>query len=47
MTLHGFLLQLVIILLLTWIIGSITESGWCGLYLAVVPFAFYEMLRTR
>ena len=47
MTLRGILFRLFAILLLTWIIGSITESFWAGLYFAVVPFAFYEMLRHR
>lgn len=47
MTLSGLLFRLITILLLTWIIGSITESYWAGLPLVVVPFAFYEMLRTR
>ncbi|QTN34162.1 hypothetical protein HZ994_18165 [Akkermansiaceae bacterium] len=47
MSLRGFLFRLIIILLLTWIIGSITESFWAGLYFAVVPFLFYEMVRLR
>jgi uncharacterized membrane protein YfcA len=47
MTLHGFLLQLIIILMLTWIIGSITESFWAGLCFTATPFLLYEMVRHR
>lgn len=47
MTLRGFLFRLITILLITWLLGSIFNSFWFGLYLAVVPFLFYEMLRPR
>ncbi len=47
MTLRGFLFRLITILLTTWILGSIFDSFWFGLYLAVVPFAFYEAVRQR
>jgi len=47
MTLHGFLLQLILILLLTWIIGSITELYWAGLCFTATPFLLYEMVRRR
>jgi len=47
MTPRSFLLRLIFIAMFTWIIGSLTESSWEGLYLAVLPFLFYEMLRPR
>lgn len=47
MTLRGFLLRLVLVTLLTWIVGSIIDSfGW-GLYFALLPFLYWEMLRPR
>ena len=47
MSFRGFLFRTITILLTTWILGSIIDSFWFGLYLAVVPFAFYEMMRPR
>lgn len=47
MSFRGFLIRLVVIALTTWIVGAIIESfGW-GLYFALLPFAFWEMLRPR
>ena len=47
MTFRGFLFRTITILLTTWILGSINDSVWLGLYFAVLPFAFYEMVRPR
>ena len=47
MTFRGFLLRTITILLTTWILGSIIDSVWWGLYYAVVPFIIYEMVRPR
>ena len=46
MSFRGFLFRFITISLGTWIIGSFT-SLWFGLYLAVLPFAFYELIRPR
>ena len=47
MTFRGFIIRLVYVALFTWIVGSINDSfGW-ALYFALLPFAFYEMLRPR
>jgi hypothetical protein len=47
MTFRGILIRLVVIAMTTWVVGAIMESfGW-GLYFALLPFAFYEMLRPR
>ncbi len=47
MTFSGFILRLVTVALFMWIVGAIIESfGW-GLYFALLPLFFYEMLRPR
>ena len=47
MTFRGFIFRLVTVALITWILGAIIGSfGW-GLYFALLPFFFYEMLRPR
>ena len=47
MTLRGFILRLIYVVLFTWIVGSIIESFWWGLYFALVPIFFHELLRPR
>jgi hypothetical protein len=47
MTLRGFILRLVYVALFTWVVGSIIDSFWLGLYFALMPFVFYEMVRPR
>jgi len=47
MSFHGFIIRLVVIALTTWILGAIIDSfGW-AFYIAVLPFAYHEMLRPR
>jgi hypothetical protein len=47
MSLRGFTYRFAYVILFTWIVGSINDSfGW-ALYFALLPFAFYEMLRPR
>jgi hypothetical protein len=47
MSFHGFLIRLVVVALTTWIFGAVIESfGW-GLYFALLPFLYWEMLRPR
>jgi hypothetical protein len=47
MTFRGFLVRLVYVALFTWIVGAIIESFSWGLYFAILPFLFWEMLRPR
>lgn len=47
MTICGLLARFVIVTLLTWIIGAIIESFAWGLYFALLPFIFWELLRRR
>lgn len=47
MTVRGFAYRLAYIVLFTWIFGSIFDSPGWALYFALLPFAFYEMLRCR
>jgi len=47
MTFKGFIVRLVAIALITWILGAIIESFVAGLYFALLPFIFHEMLRSR
>lgn len=47
MTFRGFIIRIVTIALITWILGSNIDSfGW-GLYCALLPFAYYEAVRSR
>lgn len=47
MTFKGIIVRIVVVALLTWIIGSFTESWGWALYFALLPFVFHEMLRRR
>ncbi len=47
MSFSSVLLRSITILLTTWILGSIIDSFWWGLYFAVGPFIVYDMVRSR
>ncbi len=47
MTFRGFAYRLAYVILFTWIVGSIIDSVWWGIYFALVPLAFYEVVRPR
>ena len=47
MTFRGFLFRLIYVVLFTWVVGSIIDSFGFALYLALLPFFFYEMVRPR
>ena len=46
MTFRGFLNRIFIIALLTWLLVGFTGLGW-AVYFALMPIAYYEMLRQR
>ena len=47
MTFKGFIRRLAVVVLLTWIIRSFTDSWGWALFLGLLPIAYYEMLRSR